>query len=246
LMIALVAGLIVSGAVLAFTMSSLNSNTEYVASTRLTQELRSTIDYISRELRRAGYDESAIEFYSQPANASPIKTSAFSALQVDSPSTNDGCVVYAYDRKDPSSPGGTPDLAQGEIRAFRRAQATIKGQLVGVIEIAESAAGLTPGCGGDQPDYTTYPATCNTGSGWCALTDPRVIDVTGLVVDDARNITVAAVPNGTPLYIRSLGVTINGHLVTNPNVSRTVATRIRVRADCLRTPSQCNVAPSGI
>jgi prepilin-type N-terminal cleavage/methylation domain-containing protein len=56
LMVAMVAGLIVTGAVVAFTMSTMKGNTEYVRSARLTQELRNSLDQVTRELRRAGYD----------------------------------------------------------------------------------------------------------------------------------------------------------------------------------------------
>ena len=55
LMISLAIGLIVVSAVLAFTLSSLTANSEYVQSTRLSQELRNTMDFVSRELRRAGF-----------------------------------------------------------------------------------------------------------------------------------------------------------------------------------------------
>ena len=55
LMVALVAGLIVSAAVTRFFISSMKSNGEYVQSTRLTQELRNILDLMSRDVRRAGY-----------------------------------------------------------------------------------------------------------------------------------------------------------------------------------------------
>jgi prepilin-type N-terminal cleavage/methylation domain-containing protein len=60
LMVALVAGLIVSSAVVAFMMSSFKSNAEYVQSTRLTQELRNSLDLVTRDVRRAGYNEKAM------------------------------------------------------------------------------------------------------------------------------------------------------------------------------------------
>lgn len=54
LMVALVAGLIVVGAVLTFTVSTVRANTETIKATRLTQELRTISGLISREVRRAG------------------------------------------------------------------------------------------------------------------------------------------------------------------------------------------------
>lgn len=243
LMIAMVAGLIVVGAVLAFTLSSLRSNTDYVQSTRLTQDLRNAIDYVSAELRRAGYDENAMSFYSQAAGVSTPATSPFTALLVSNsaPST-DACLIYAYDRASPSAPG-VVDLSAGEIRGVRRLARTVNGQQVGVIEVAESTAGVTPGCGDASPNYDTYPATCV--GGWCALTDPRVIDITGFVADDSRSIYEPLVSKGTPLLIRDVSIRIEGHLLGQPDVTRAVTTRIKVRADCLRTQASCNTTPVG-
>lgn len=53
LMVALVIGLIVIGAVLALIMSIIRSNNETIQSTRLTQELRATMGVIATDLRRA-------------------------------------------------------------------------------------------------------------------------------------------------------------------------------------------------
>lgn len=256
LMIALVAGLIVVGAVLSFTMSSLQSNTQLVQATRLTQELRNSIDYVSRELRRAGYDENYMGYYSQTTNAAVTPTSSrFALLLVENGTTNpatpinNACVVYAYDRQ-PGTAGGLPERANGEIRAIRR----IVRDGVGVIEMAESAAGLTPTCAGASPVYTTYPPSCNAASGWCPLSDPRTVNITAFVVTTNRNFDLAATASTMPQSVRSLGVTITGNLIGQPDVVRSVMTRVRVRADCQNpaatpivagTPPNCNIAPVG-
>lgn len=258
MMIALVAGLIVVGAVLAFTLSSLESNTQLVQSARLTEELRNTTDYVSRELRRAGYDETAMSYYSQPATVVSPTYSPFSAMLVSG-----NCIIYAYDRQPPSTATtaaqiaayiGVVNLAQGEIRGIRLASRPVAGKTVGVIEVAESSSGVTPDCGGGGPTYTNYPATCNTTSNWCPLSDGRVVDITSFSIDSTSNINAAAVSNGTPLAIRSLKVTIVGNLVSAPSITRTMSIRIKVRADCLRysgtivtgvTMPNCNVTPTG-
>lgn len=54
LLVALVAGLVVVGAVLTFTVSTVRANTETIKATRLTQELRTISGLVSREVRRAG------------------------------------------------------------------------------------------------------------------------------------------------------------------------------------------------
>jgi prepilin-type N-terminal cleavage/methylation domain-containing protein len=249
LMVALVAGLIVVGAALAFTMSSLRANTEFINSTRLTQELRANLNLVTDELRRAGYDEAAMNYVGRPVTYTA--SSPFANLSIPVLNTNDSCVVFAYDRL-PGNPGQV-DLGNGEIRAFRRMSRTVGGRTVGVLEFAESAAGLTPACNGASPDYTTYPPACDAGSGWCAVSDPRVVDITVFRVDnDFNNDSVAdgliaGSASTLPMILRRVEVEIRGRLLDSPDVVRGVRANVRVRADCVRAGASatCGNAPSG-
>lgn len=246
MMVALVAGMIVVAAVLAFTLSSLRSNRDLVGATRLTQELRTSLSFVKDELQRTGYDENALDFISQPPGSAT--TSPFSTMQIDD-SDGDGindCVVYAYDRL-PGTPGQV-DLVNGEIRAIRRVE-TSDG--TGVIEFAESATGVTPNCGGGSADYSTYPVSCNASSGWCAVSDPRVLDVTTL-----RFTPNLETINGNPtagivsVQIRQIGVEIIGKLLneSESEIRRGVRSAIKVRADCLSSnvALNCTQAPTGV
>lgn len=240
-MISLVAGLIVAGAALAFTLSTLSANADFIGATRLTQELRTTMTFVSDELRRAGYDEDAMTFLARPASftgASPFAPMFISA--------GNDCVIYAYDRL-PGVPGQV-ELSNGEIRAIRRAVRNVNGANVGVIEFAESAGGLTPSCTGNGPDYTTYPPSCNGGSGWCALSDPTVIDIQTFIVqnDLPANGVIAGSATTLPLQMRRVNVDIRGVLRGQPDVVRGMRERIRVRADCVRpnAGTSCTVAPT--
>lgn len=84
LMIAMVLGLIVIGAVLALSLSMIRANSGTIASTRLTQELRATAAAISSELQRAGSTEN------------PYNIAAAQALGTVSLSDSDTCVRYSY------------------------------------------------------------------------------------------------------------------------------------------------------
>ena len=242
LMIAMAIGLVVIASVLAFTMSSLNANTEYVQATRLTQELRNSMDVVSRDLRRTGYDENSMSLLLKtitvPSPFAPIFTA--DNLNSDGNTATDDCILYAYDRAD--GVPGTINLARGEIRGLRRATTTINGVTVGVIEMAESASGVTPSCTGTAVNYSTYPASC-TGNGWCALSDPRQINITSF------NLTVnRIVPADTSnLQIRDIDVLIQGTLPGQADVNRGVQSSIKIRSDCIRTViTDCNLAPTGI
>jgi Tfp pilus assembly protein PilW len=250
LMIALVAGLIVVGAVLAFTVSSVQSNSDFVRSARLMQELRNVSDYVTAELKRAGYDEAAMDYV---ANPSSTAVSAFAPILVDTSNAARNCVIYAYDRQ-PGNPGAV-DADNGEIRAFRRSTATLGGQTVGVIEVGESSSTATPTCGGTGPDYSNYPATCNTATGWCPLSDPRILDVSTFTVSTAKTDTSGGYSRGkqtipgssgfNAMQLRELEITMTGNLRNDTTAARSVKANIKVRADCLRANiATCDVAPT--
>lgn len=245
LMVALVAGLVVLGALLAFTVTSVSANSDYVAAARLTQELRTISQYVGEELRRAGYDESALDYV---ASASSTEFSEFAPVLVDTSDADAHCVIYAYDRS-PGNPGQI-DLANQEIRAIRRSTATIGGETVGVIEAAESTAAGAPACDGAGPDYGKYPVPC-AASGWCALSDPRAVDIEGFVLDadggddSSHGLQEITATGYTPMQIREIKYTLTGHLRSEPDVSRTVASNVKVRANCLRAlVDDCSEAPT--
>lgn len=250
LMIALAIGLIVVGAVLAFTLSSLTANSEYVQSTRLSQELRNSMDFISRELRRAGYDQSQLGSIAASSINVPV-VPRFSPIHIENDADDDGdsiddegCVIYAYDRAGGTS--GTVDLANGEIRAIRRAMREVDGVDVGVLEVAESASGVTPSCTGAAPDYTSYPASCSS-AGWCPLSDPRLIDITALTFDTSGYITQAVTATSTPVTMREIGIDLQGQLRQSADgtFTRGIRSTVKVRADCLAASDVCDDEPAG-
>jgi len=248
LMIALVVGLVVSGAVLAFTLASMKSNSEYILSTRLTQELRNSLDLVTRDLRRAGYDENSLQ-YVATGNATPfsrmqlcndagacntVTASPAATVLAATPIT---CAIYAYDRS-PSGNPGVVDLDNGEVRGMRLKQRNYKGRDIGVIEYAVSN-GTLPTCGDASPDYTTYPPAC-TGA-WCALSDPAKLDITAL--EFADNGTVVGT-SPTQVQIRDLTVKMSGRIAGSTDTATQIVSDVRIRSDCFdKTISNCALAP---
>jgi Tfp pilus assembly protein PilW len=224
LMTALVAGMIVSAAVVTFTMASFRSNSEYVVATRLSQELRNSLDLVTRDLRRAGYNENAL------GSIASGNTSPFSKMLISGE-----CILFAYDRAN-GTPGAI-DVDNGEVRGIRRSSVTFNGNTVGVIEYAESASGTKPTCTGGTATYTTFPPACNSTSHWCALSDPSLLNITALTLtNNGANI-------GSNIELRQIGVTISGQLANSTTFTRSVSSKVRVRSDCY-TPSGYNCATS--
>lgn len=84
LMIAMVLGLIVIGAVLALSLSMIRANSDTISATRLTQELRATAATITSELQRAGSTDN------------PFDVTAASALGTVTLANTDTCIRYSY------------------------------------------------------------------------------------------------------------------------------------------------------
>jgi Tfp pilus assembly protein PilW len=113
LMVALVAGLIVSGAALALIVAIMKSNADNIRATRLTQELRTTAEVVARDLRRArGIDDPIANIGVDSADM----VKACNAITPASGSTS-SCVTFAYDCV--SATSGTfraIALADGKVR----------------------------------------------------------------------------------------------------------------------------------
>ena len=255
LMVSIVPGLVVSGAAVAFVVSSLSSNTYFVRSTRFNQDLRSNMDFVTRELRRAGYDENAMKYIALSASNNSV--SPFSAVKVVRAGADNSCVIFAYDSKAAASNGsggpGVIDVAAGEIHAIRRMTRTVNGSLVGVMEVAQTSSSATSlDCDAAGPNYANYPATCNASTGWCPLSDPMQIDITRFrIVDNSLWTPPTAVANGSKVH--DLDLVMGGNLIGASENMREVQGSVRIRAECLRpvaagatpdtTGTLCDTAP---
>jgi prepilin-type N-terminal cleavage/methylation domain-containing protein len=234
LMVALALGLIVSIAIVAFTMSSFRSNGQFVLSARLTQELRNTMDLMTRDLRRAGYNERAMSAMGGNS-ASPFAPMSLLTSHTEGGGEAD-CIIYAYDRKDGNP--GLLDVSNGEVRGLRRKSVKINGVDVGVVEYAESSGSNKPKCDGATADYTKFPPACNTTSTWCSLSDPSILNITGLTMTDSGS-TV-----GTSLALREIGINLDGQLRNDTSYTRSVRTSVRVRSDCYDPTAVANCSGS--
>lgn len=108
LMVALVAGLVVSGAAMALVVALIKSNSETIRATRLTQELRTTAEVMSRDLRRA---RSVTDPIANVGAAAPLGScNAITPASTDTPPSG-SCVKYAYDCKKDSAGSITGNFA---------------------------------------------------------------------------------------------------------------------------------------
>ena len=219
LMIALVAGLVVIGAVLTFTVSTVRAYSENIRSTRLTQDLRSGMSVVQRELRRAGFD--AVSTTRVLTDTNP---SNFTDLTIDGE-----CVIYRYDRSIGGA-GGTPQGA--EIRGIRRNAGT------GSLQI--NADGSAVSCAGTTGwQDVSDPAVVNLTEFDPELRECRFCTRLSSGVDAAGN-PVFDIATGSA---RNLSLTLTGALRNDASVSRQVTDSVRIRAETISfvndSPADC-------
>lgn len=207
LMIAITLGLIVIGAVVTFAVSTIRSYSDNIRSTRLTQDLRNSMNLIVRELRRAGADSTSVSRVLTDSNPS-----AFTTMTVTG-----SCVSYEYDR---GIGGAGGPSAAAEKRAIR-----LNAGAVQISGAGDCAAGGTAWVDVSDPaivEITKFTPVLLT-SRFCA-------DL-GSKVDPATGLTVYNKAEGS---VKSLSLCVKGRLRADSTVSRHVADISRVRAEDVR------------
>lgn len=201
LMVALVVGLIVVGAVLALVLSIMRSNRQTLQATRLTQELRGTLAVIASDLRRA---RSVDDPFSAAIGPNP-----FAAVDTATPQ----CVRYGY--FDTLDDDGDSDTADDNYHALWLDVASGKIRRVS----ADSADDVTctsngPQLGSDQVEITALtfsPQTTVTTP--IQATDETVVrdftvTITGHLIDRDTGLSGISRTVSQNVYVRSVGAGI--------------------------------------
>lgn len=209
LMIAIVAGLIVIGAALTFTVSTVRAYGENIRSTRLSQELRTGMNLVVRELRRAGYDGAA---------PTRVMTDNVPSNFVTVSAPTGGCLLYAYDR----GVGAIGDAPASDDKRGIRYSTTD-----GTVQMAVS--GATSDCTDTGWVDLTDPRVINITAfkptvyqaPFCRVVASRDTDADG--VKDQFD-TVEG-------NVRVVSLCLKGSLVSDPSVVRQMTDSVRIRAD---------------
>lgn len=137
LMVALVAGLIITFAVTSFVAMTISNSSATVRATRLTQELRALTEVVAREVRRARSVQDPISRVGTGCTAA--STCNFSTITVSA-----GCILYSY-----------AGAAGGDFRAVRRVATDGVGSLV----LASGAVAPTCDTAGTQLNSSLVDVT---------------------------------------------------------------------------------------
>lgn len=215
LLVAGVISLIAVAGMIAVMANTLGTGAQTIKLTKMTQEMRTAMQIMSRELRRANYHEGFMACYGNLDCLSDLGiTNKISTIHITDNGDSD-CFWFWYDR-----PGVS--LANSPVAAFRRT--TANG--VGVLQMTITQTG-TP--------------NCNLAQGWAAITDPELVDITAFNVSDAESIVETVNSGGDTQSVERIGLTITARLTpdtsvptwlqtgTNPNAARQLEEFISVR-----------------
>ena len=202
LMVALVAGLVVVGAVLALVVSIMKSNRETLQATRLNQELRATLAVIANDLRRArSVDDPFTE-------AMAINGNRFGKIRVVpiGGSAINRCAIYGYAQEASGAEWHVVTLESGKVK----------------LRTAQFASGEPAGCsdgddhdplGSAQVEVTELSFSPVTTTGTPQATDESLvreltITITGHLVDSDTGLAGISRTVSQTVYVRSVGVGI--------------------------------------
>lgn len=222
MMIALVAGLIVIGSVLAFTVAAVRAYNENIRSTRLTHDLRSGMNVAMREIRRSGYDAASVErIFSATA---PSRFTDLSVVEATA-----GCVIYRYDRN-VGALGDAP--AATELRGLRLNSST------GALQMDTTSGSIDCNSTGSSWVDLTDSAVVN-------ITEfrPTVQSLPFCVPIDQRVVSGVTQYDFATGTARNLQVTLTGALRADSTISRSIVNSARIRAEnvsfTINSPTPC-------
>lgn len=214
-LVAMGISLVVTASMIALMGNSLGSTTRIIKMTKLTDDLRTAMQMMSRDVRRSNYNVEAYKCY---ANQDCFTDGAVTSVgEITISGTND-CFWYLADRNwDNYTDTGA--IAAG---GFRR---VVAGG-VGVIEMW--TGGAAPDCG-----------SAAGADGWVQITNPDNMDIAQFFVDEDEDLSYTQLVqddgNGNTLSqkVRKLRMNLLGRLVMDDSIERYVEDVITVRNDLL-------------
>lgn len=234
MLIAALISVIAVSAMLILMGSTLGATTQSIELARLTQEMRTGMQVMSRELRRANYHNNFLSCYGNAGCLTDLGyTSQVREISITNASGPSDCFWFWYDRPQycPTSSCTQAELlaAQTEVTgeqvaAFRR---VTNADGVGTLQMTTELTGA-PDCGADAEDEE-----------WVDITDPNFMDVRTFDVDDASSLCEDLGAGADSQVVDRIRLTITARMAfdssvrawlqAQTNVTRTMTDFVRVR-----------------
>jgi len=200
--------------------------TQTIEMTRLTHDMRTAMQIMTRELRRANYHKNWIDCYGNTGCLKAISvdetdtlvdiTGLIKRIEIgNSVGTND-CFSFWYDRPQLCP---TTSCTTAQLLA---AQTAVTGESVAAFRRATDD-GTDDGVGRLQMTTTrTTAASCSSSSDWVDITDPNIIDVLTFTVTNADadlpSISEPINSAGDTQNVEKIGLAITARLTADPSV----------------------------
>lgn len=206
--IAMGISLVVTASMVALMSNSLSNTSRIVNMTKLSDDLRATMQMLTRDVRRASYNADALLCYGNEN----CYTDGSITMPGDVVISDDGeCFTFQLDRG--HNGDGTDDAAGG----FRRVE-------------TGGIGGLEMWTGGNSPDCD------DDDESWVSVSNSDNMNITGFSVNDDQSYTETVFDDGVTVIqqrVRKLTFVIDGELVTDSDISRRMEDVISVRNDIL-------------
>jgi type II secretory pathway component PulJ len=185
--------------------STLGSGSSTIQMSRLSQELRASMQLMSRDLRRANFHRGFLNCFANVDCRNDLAIEAY----VDTIHINaaGNCFWYWLDRD------GDADLSNDAVGGFR--YSTIGD--VGVIQM-RTTGNSAANCDDDD-------------DGWELITDPNTVEITSFIVSNSDSYTETLTASGDVQVVEKIRLNINGRMATNPSVQREIQDLVLIRND---------------
>lgn len=204
MMVSISLSLLAVVAMIILVSSTLGSSSTTIQMSRLSQEMRASMQLMSRDLRRANFHSSFLGCFANLNCRSDLGIDSF----VDTIHINaDGnCFWYWLDRN------ADADLTNDAVGAFRFSD--IEG--IGTIQmrIAGNSA-----------------ANCDATDGWELITDPGIVEITGFTVNNSDSYTESLTSSGGVQIVEKIRLSINGRMISDPSIQKEIQDLVLIRND---------------
>lgn len=201
-MISLSLSLVAVGAMLLLAASTLGQAGTSIKMSRLSQELRASMQLMSRDLRRSNYHGSFLQCFANTNCRTDLGITGY----INEIHINDSgnCFWYWLDRN------GDAILTDDPVGGFRLS--SLNG--VGVLQMRTAG---------------NSAANCDSPDGWDSITNPETIEITGFSVSNSDSYSESISAAGDTQSVEKLRLIINARLVDDLTIQRQIQNLVQVR-----------------
>ena len=210
MMISMTLSLLVIATMTVLMANTLGTGATTIQMSRLSQELRASMQLMSRDLRRANYHSGYLNCFANVNCRSDLNITAYvNTIHVNA---DGNCFWYWLDRD------GDAVLSNDAVGGFRLG--TVDG--VGVIQMRTTG---------------NSAANCTGETDWELITNPSTVDITSFNISNADSYTETLSAAGDIQTVEKIRLSINGQMTSNPSIKREIQDLILVRNDIQSTGS---------